>query len=76
MKDESVASVVFVPTERKRKKHISHLVCSVITYFAFAVIILLAIPTCLLIGAIGGIWTVSDKIVRAIEQSYERPAGT
>lgn len=68
MKDESLASIVFIPTGHKRKKRISHLVCSGITYFALAVIILLAIPMCLLIGAIGGIWTVADKIVRAIEQ--------
>lgn len=57
-----------IPAEDRRKKRLTQFACTVITYFALAVIVLLAIPMCLLIGAIGGIWTVADKIVRAIEQ--------
>lgn len=68
MNDESTSYIALVPTENKRKKRIPQFVCSVITYFSLAVIVLLAIPLCLLIGAIGGIWTVTDKIVCVIER--------
>ena len=67
MKDETAPHVGLAPAKNRRKKGISQLVCSVITFFALAVIVLLAVPMCLLIGAMGGIWTLTDKIVRAME---------
>ena len=67
MNDESAPLVILTPAGHKRKKRIPQLVCSAITYFALAVIVLLAIPMCLILGAIGGVWSVTDKIVRAIE---------
>lgn len=71
MKDKSTSYITLVPTENKRKKRILQLVCSVITYFALAVIVLLSIPICLLIGAIGGIWSVTDKIVERLSLSQD-----
>lgn len=53
------------------KKRVSQLARSVSMYFALAVIVLLAIPMCLLLGAIGGTWSVADKIIRAIELAAE-----
>lgn len=71
MKNELTPRITLVPAENKRKKRISQFVCSVVTYFALTVIALLAIPMCLLIGAIGGVWSLTDKIVRAIELAKE-----
>lgn len=71
MKNKPIPLVVSIPAENKWKKRISQLACSVIMYFALAVIVLLAIPMCLLLGAIGSIWSVADKMVRAIELAAE-----
>ena len=71
MNDESISPLALVPIENKRKKRITQLVCSVIIYFALAVIVLLAVPVCLLLGAIGGVWAVTDKMIRAIELAAE-----
>lgn len=67
MKNKPTPLVVPIPAENKWKKPISQLVCSVIMYFALAVIVLLAVPMCLLLGTIGGVWYVTDKMIRAIE---------
>ena len=71
MRNETAPLVVPIPAENKWKKHISQLICSLIMYFALAVIVLLAVPVCLLLGLIGGVWVVTDKIVRAIELAAE-----
>lgn len=67
MDDKAITHVTLVPAKNTRKKRSSQFLCSAITYFALAIIILLAIPMCLLIGAMGCIWSVTDKIVREIE---------
>lgn len=67
MKNEPTPLVVPIPAENKWKTRISQLVCSVIMYFSLAVIVLLAVPVCLLLGMIGGVWSVTDKMLRAIE---------
>lgn len=67
MDDKATTRVTLVPATNTRKKRSSQFLCSAITYVALAIIILLAIPMCLLIGAIGCVWSVTDKIVRTIE---------
>lgn len=71
MKNKPIPLVVPIPAENKWKKRISQLVCSVIMYFALAVIVLLAVPMCLLLGVIGSIWSAADKMIRAIELAAE-----
>ena len=71
MKDESAPLAAFTSAEHKRKKRIPQFVCPVIMYFALAVIVLLAVPMCLLLGAIGGVWSVTDKMIRAVELAAE-----
>lgn len=44
--------------------------CSAIMYLALAIIVLLAIPMCLLLGVIAGVWTITDKLIRVIEHSF------
>lgn len=39
-------------------------------YLALAIIVLLAIPTSLFLGAIAGVWTATDKLIRVIEHSF------
>lgn len=71
MKNEPTPLTVPIPAENKWKKRISQLFCSVIMYFALAVIVLLAVPMCLLLGAIGSIWLVADRMIWAIELAAE-----
>ena len=72
MKDEFMSPIALVRTENKRKKRIPQLVCSVILYFALAVIVLLAIPTGLFLGAIAGVWALAGNLIRLIEGSGRR----
>lgn len=71
MKDEHTADTAVLRAEDKRKKWIARAACSVITYFSLALILLLAIPACLLLGIMGGVWSVADKIIQAIELATE-----
>lgn len=41
--------------------------CSALTGLAFAVIALLAIPAGVLLAAIAGVWTLTDRLVRLLE---------
>ena len=54
--------------EHRRSGQASQLLCSAIVYLALAVIVLLAIPMCLFLGGIAGVWILTDKLIRSIER--------
>lgn len=50
------------------RKRLMERLCLIIIYLAFAVIIILAIPMCLFLGAIVTVWSAADKIVKVIQK--------
>lgn len=66
MKYEPASDLAVIPTG-KRKSRISKWASSAVSFSGLAVILLLAIPVCLLLGLIGCIWSVTDKLVRVID---------
>lgn len=53
---------------KSRKKRLTEKLCSLIVYIALAVILILAIPLCLLFGSIIAVWSVTDKIVKVLQK--------
>lgn len=67
MQTESVQLDILPSSEHRYRKQISQFLCSAIMYLALGIIVFLTIPMCLFLGAIVGVWTVTDKLIRIIE---------
>lgn len=70
-KNELVPYAVPSSSRHRWRRPISQFICSVILYMALTVIVLLGIPVCLLLGVIGVVWAVADRMIRVIERITE-----
>ena len=47
-------------------------ISSAVTGISLFAMVLLAVPACLLISLIGGIWEIADKLIRILERTNQR----
>lgn len=48
-------------------RSLKNAVCMVVTCCALAIILILAVPACLLILSISAVWNLADWVIRALE---------
>lgn len=48
-------------------RSLKNAVCTAVTCCALAIILILAIPACLLILSISAVWNLADRVIRALE---------
>ena len=48
-------------------RSLKNAVCMAVTCCALAIILILAIPACLLILSISAVWNLADRVIRALE---------
>ena len=48
-------------------RSLKNAVCMAVTCCALAIILILAVPACLLILSISAVWNLADRVIRALE---------